>query len=146
MENGWDEVIEGIETLRKGIPSTKTGFIRRALPQIEQALADGVRLKSIWQGFREKGLDVSYKHFGTYLSRVRSQEKRKRRQATGCLEPQATVTRKADGAVAEVPVEVPKHDPFANLRRAEAERTVFNYRGTRDLEELVYGKRKHNQE
>lgn len=141
MNKGWDEVIEAIETLRRKGPTTKTGFVRRALPQIDQALADGVRLKSIWQGFREKGLDVSYKHFVTYVSRVRSQEKRKGRRATKCLEGQA-----AGASAAEVPVEVPQHDPFANLRRAEAERTVFNYRGTRDLEELVYGKRKHNQE
>jgi hypothetical protein len=28
------------------------------------------------------------------------------------------------------------------LRRAEAERTVFNWRGTQDLDELVYGKKK----
>jgi hypothetical protein len=141
MKKDWDEVIEAIEALRKEVPSTKTGFIRRALPQIDQALADGVRLKSIWQGFREKGLDVTYKHFVTYLGRVRSQEKRKGRQATKCLEGQATGAGKA-----EVSVGVPKHDPFANLRRAEAKRTVFNYRGTQDLEELVYGKRKHNEE
>lgn len=34
------------------------------------------------------------------------------------------------------------YDSFANLRRAEAERTVVNWRGTRDLDELVYGKRR----
>ena len=141
MNKGWDEVIETIETLRRKGPTTKTGFIRRALPQIDQALADGVRLKSIWQSFHEKGLEVSYKHFVTYVSRVRSQEKRKGRKAKKTLEDQAAGARKA-----EVPPEVAEHDPFANLRRAEAERTVFNYRGTRDLEELVYGKRKHNQE
>ena len=141
MNKGWDEVIETIETLRRKGPTTKTGFIRRALPQIEQALADGVRLKSIWQSFHDKGLEVSYKHFVTYVSRVRSQEKRKGRKAKKCLDGQA-----ASAGKAEVPAEVPEHDPFANLRRAEAERTVFNYRGTRDLEELVYGKRKHDQE
>ena len=141
MNKGWDEVIETIETLRKNGPTTKTGFIRRALPQIDQALADGVRLKSIWQGFYDKGLEVSYKHFATYVSRVRTQGQRKGRKAKKCLEGQA-----AGGAKAEVPSEVPEHDPFANLRRAEAERTVCNYRGTRDLEELGYGKRKHNQE
>ena len=142
MNKDWDEVIETIETLRKNGPTTKTGFIRRALPQIDQALADGVRLKSIWQGFYDKGLEVSYKHFATYVSRVRSQERRKqKKKATKCLEGQGMGAGKA-----EVPVEAPKHDPFANLRRAEAERTVFNYRGTRDLEELVYGKGKRNQE
>lgn len=141
MNQGWNEVIETIEALRRIGPTTKTGFIRRALPQIDQALADGVRLKSIWQGFRDKGLDVSYKHFVTYVSRVRSQEKRKGSKAKKYLEGQA-----AGAAKVEVPAEVPEHDPFANLRRVEAERTVFNYRGTRDLEELVYGKRKHNQE
>ena len=141
MNKGWNEVMETIETLRRIGPTTKTGFIRRALPQIDQALADGVRLKSIWQGFHDKGLEVSYKHFVTYVSRVRCQEKRKGRKAKKCLEGQA-----AGAGKTEVPPEVPEHDPFANLRRAEAERTVFNYRGTRDLEELVYGKRKHTQE
>ena len=35
-----------------------------------------------------------------------------------------------------------RHDPFANLRRVEAERKVFDWRGTQDMEVLVYGKKR----
>ena len=142
MRGPWEEVIEPVEALRKELPSTKTGFIRRALPQIDQALAQGHSLKKVWQRFCDGGLDVEYKHFCTYVGRVRSQTE-KPFGSSG--RPKQSVEKPVQPEES-APSETMKHDPFANLRRAEAERTVFNYRGTQDLEELVYGKRKHDKE
>jgi hypothetical protein len=138
MKEAWQAVVDGIEALRKGVPGTKTGFIRRALPRIDEALAEGYSLKEIWLRVREAGLDVKYKHFCTYVSRVRGPGVRtvRPKDKTDQYPVSAVVTE------AQEPTELVKRDPFANLRRVEAERPVFNYRGTQDLEELVYGKRK----
>lgn len=140
MNGRWEEVIEPIQALRKELPSTKTGFVRRALPQIDQAVAEGHSLKKIWQRFREAGFDVEYKHFCTYVTRVR---RGRVRRVTSKIDHSRHLVA-GETTVAQERAEVVKRDPFANLRRVEAERTVFNYRGTQDLEELVYGKRKHD--
>jgi hypothetical protein len=136
MDRAWQKAIEPLEALRNEVPSTKTGFVRRALPQIEEALAGGHSLKVIWQRFREAGFDIQYKHFCTYVGRVRG-EREKREPA-----PKVETGKSSSTTISEpLPMETPRRDPFANLRRVEAERerTVFDYRGTQDLEELVYG-------
>ncbi|HEX9273357.1 MAG TPA: hypothetical protein VGA01_14215, partial [Candidatus Binatia bacterium] len=93
----------------------------------------------IWRRLHDGGFNASYADFCTYLRRVRSQRGRK----AGVTE-RAKESSKTSPATRVDSESVGKHDPFANLRRVEAERPVFNYRGTQDLEELVYGKRKHN--
>jgi hypothetical protein len=135
VKRAWDEVMDPIAALRKEIPRSKTGFIRRALPEIQAALAEGHSLKAIWQRFREAGFDVEYKHFCTYVGRARSE----RRVRAGSKAESGRSTGRLVSANIEKPGEAIKHDPLANLRRVEAKGEVFEYRGTQDLEELVYG-------
>ena len=146
MKDSWQEAIAPIKALRAEAPTTKTGFIRRALPEIEQALAEGHSLKKVWQRFRDGGelLDVQYKHFCIYVGRVRN---RLRRIAEVKSESMGSsgikLATEKDGSTTGVA----PHDPLVNWRRVEASRPGFHYRGTEDLEELVYGdKRKREKQ
>ena len=146
VKDSWQEAIAPIKALRTEAPSTKTGFIRRALPEIEQALAEGHSLKKVWQRFRDGGelLDVQYKHFCIYVGRVRS---RLRRIAEAKSESAGSsgikLATEKDGSTTGIA----PHDPLVNWRRVEASRSGFHYRGTEDLEELVYGdKRKREKQ
>ena len=130
---------ELVAAMKGEAPDTKTGFVRHVLPEIEEALKSGHRIKAIWRRLHDGGFNASYADFCTYLRRVRSQRGRK----AGVTE-RAKESSKTSPATRVDSESVGKHDPFANLRRVEAERPVFKYRGTQDLEELVYGKRKHN--
>lgn len=146
MKDSWQEAIAPIKALRKEAPATKTGFIRRALPEIEQALAEGHSLKMVWQRFRDGGelLDVQYKHFCIYVGRVRIRQKRIAGAKSEELGSSGIklATEKESSSTGAVP-----HDPLVNWRRVEASRPGFHYRGTEDLEELVYGdKRKREKQ
>lgn len=144
MKGSWQEAIKPVEALRSEVPSSKTGFIRGALPEIERALAQGHSLKKVWQRFRDGGLDVQYKHFCIYVARVRNQQKRKVESEGGRVQ----VSRTELAAEKEAPTaHVVPHDPLVNWRSVEASRPGFHYRGTEDLEELVYGdKRKREKQ
>lgn len=144
MKGSWQDAIEPIQALRREVPSSKTGFIRGALPEIERALAQGHSLKKVWQRFRDAGLDVQYKHFCIYVARVRSQQRRKGESEGDRVQVSRTehITEK-DASTTHVV----SHDPLVNWRRVEASRPGFHYRGTEDLEELVYGdKRKREKQ
>jgi len=144
VKGSWQEAIEPVEALRREVPSSKTGFIRGALPEIERALAQGHSLKRVWQRFRDGGLDVQYKHFCIYVARVRSRQKR--RVEFDGEQGQVSGTKLATAKEASTTHVVP-HDPLVNWRRVEASRPGFHYRGTEDLEELVYGdKRKRGKQ
>jgi hypothetical protein len=123
-------LFEALNTLLQELPQAKTGFVKRFLPQIEDALAAGHSRKAVWETLHRERADLGYKEFGVYLGRFR---KAKTRASGG-----GQRERNVPASCSEVP---PSHDPFANLRRAEAERTAFHWRGTRDLDELVYGKK-----
>ena len=144
VKDSWQEAIAPIKALRTEAPTTKTGFIRRALPEIEQALAEGHSLKKVWQRFRDGGelLDVQYKHFCIYVGRVRSRQKRI--AAAKSEEVGSSGIKPATGKEASTTGLVP-HDPLVNWRRVEASRPGFHYRGTEDLEELVYGDKRKRQ-
>lgn len=124
-------LLEALDALRRELPRAKTGLVKRCLPQIEEALTAGHSRKAIWETLQRERADLGYKEFCVYLGRLRKVKAR----APGNSQRQQT-------APVRCSEEPPTHDPFANLRRAEAERTVLNYRGTRDLDELVYGKKK----
>ena len=144
MKGSWQEAIEPVEALRREVPSSKTGFIRGALPEIERALAQGHSLKKVWQRFRDGGLDVQYKHFCIYVARARSRQRRKVESDGERVQVSRTeLANEKEAATSHV---VP-HDPLVNWRRVEASRPGFHYRGTEDLEELVYGdKRKREKQ
>src|SRR5919205_1752303 len=122
------------EDLKKQVPKTRVGFVQHFLPRIEESLASGHSVKDVWEYARERGFHVSYYDFCRYLRHVRARVRKRRGRSS--RRPKAQSAENAVHPKPSTPAEVPEHDPFANLRRAEAERTVFNYRGTQDLEEL----------
>jgi hypothetical protein len=130
---------ELLMAMKEEAPETKTGFVRQVLPEIEEALKSGHRIKAIWRRLHDGGFKVSYADFCTYLRRVRAQQSRGAALIQRNKQSQASTTKQSVGDQTQA-----KRDPFANLSRVEGERTVFNYRGTQDLEELVYGKRKND--
>ena len=129
-----DYTIRGLTIKR---PTTRTGFVRRLLPEIEAALKSGHTIKTIWKTLvhqRDKGF--SYKLFCLYLRRLHPTNGKEPAHEDGekrALEPTLQTS-----TTAEI-----EFDPLANVKQAEATRPGFYYRGTEDLEELVYG-RKNN--
>jgi hypothetical protein len=115
--------------------TTKSGFVRVMLPAIEDALKAGHTRKAVWQQLHEQNPALGYKEFCVYLGRLRKRAH------------QPTALRSEEKALMLIPNQVshtspPEFDPLANLRRAEANRPGFHYRGTEDLHELVYGTKK----
>jgi len=125
-----DHLKNAIRTMRAKTPPTKSGMVRTLIPEIEEALAAGYRLKTIWQWVRDNGLDVTYPQFCMYLQR---EKKKSSRTAP-------TLGRKAETEVPGDPAD--GFDPLANLRRRQASRPGFHYRGTEDLDILVHGRKK----
>ncbi len=121
-----------LEKLAAEPPTTKTALICSFLPEIELALASGKTRKQVWRRLTDEGLDVSYKTFHTIIRRAR---KKPRTTAAGGRK---TPTRSNAGDQALVCD--PLHDPLANLRRVEASRPGFHFRGTENLDVLVYGR------
>src|SRR5579885_2369156 len=126
-----DSLSDALDALCKELPRAKTRWVKRFLPQIEQALAAGHTRKAVWERLHHQRADLGYKEFCVYLGRLRESK------AEGSSEYRVERP-KAAAPTRQTPV----HDPAANLRRAEADRSVFNWRGTQDLDELVYGKKR----
>lgn len=64
-------LLEALDALRKELPRAKTGFVKRFLPQIEEALAVGHSRKAVWERLRQQRADLGYKEFCVYLGRLR---------------------------------------------------------------------------
>ncbi|HLZ41688.1 MAG TPA: TraK family protein [Candidatus Sulfotelmatobacter sp.] len=126
-----DSLSDALDALCKELPRAKTRWVKRFLPQIERALAAGHTRKAVWERLHQQRADLGYKEFCVYLGRLRESK------AEGADE--SRIQREETAAPSSQPY---VHDPCANLRRAEAERVVFNWRGTEDLDELVYGKKR----
>lgn len=126
-----DSLSDALDALCQELPRAKTRWVKRFLPQIEQALAVGHTRKAVWERLHQQRADLGYKEFCVYLGRLRGSK------AEGSDEYRIERQKKAPPTS-----QTPVHDPFANLRRADAERTVVNWRGTQDLDELVYGKKR----
>ena len=125
-----DQLKDAIRTMRAKTQPTKSGLVRTLIPDIEEALMAGYRLKTIWQWVRDNGLEVTYPQFCMYLQRER---KKNARTAP-------TRGRKAEAEVPGAPAD--RFDPLANLLRRRASRPGFHYRGTEDLDVLVHGRKK----
>src|SRR5438309_6228012 len=126
-----------IRALTSKRPTTRIGFVRRLLPEIEVALKSGHTIKTIWKTLvhqRDKGF--SYKLFCLYLRRLGPTNSKRTAPTDGENTPLEPTLRESAGTEMEF-------DPLANVKEAEATRPGFYYRGTEDLEELVYG-RKNN--
>ena len=132
-----EEAESALRTMSKDLhPTTKSGFVRVMLPAIEDALRAGHTSKAVWQRLHQQNPALGYKEFCVYLGRLRKRAH------------QPTAFRREEKAPTVTPTQVshtslPEFDPLANLRRAEANRPGFHYRGTEDLHELVYGTKKN---
>ena len=135
MENRYRR---SLEKLAAEPPTTKTALVCALLPEIETALASGKTLKEVSQRLADEGLDVTYKTFREIIRRVR------RKPRTTAARRRETSTRSNAGD--QVLVCDPLHDPLANLRRVEASRPGFHFRGTENLDVLVYGRREAHEQ
>ena len=122
-----------LEKLAIQPPSTKTSLISLLLPEIESALASGKRRREVWQCLTDDGLEISYNTFCKTMDRLRS--KRSPSAARGGKSLALSKGHAKDGTSDA------RHDPLANLRKAEASRPGFHFRGTESLDFLVYGRR-----
>ena len=127
-----------LEKLAAEPPTTKTALICSLLPEIELALASGKSRKQVWRRLTEEGLDVSYKTFHTIIRRARKKPR------TTAARSRKTPMRSNVGDQAVVCD--PLHDPLANLRRVEASRPGFHFRGTENLDVLIYGRREAHEQ
>jgi Family of unknown function (DUF5338) len=66
-----DPLSDALDALSKELPSTKTRWVKRFLPQIEQALAAGHTRKAVWERLHQQRTDLGYKEFCVYLGRLR---------------------------------------------------------------------------
>jgi hypothetical protein len=116
-----DSLSDALDALCKELPRTKTRWVKFFLPEIEQALAAGHTRKAVWERLHQQRADLGYKEFCVYLGRLRGS------RAKGSDE--CRIERQERAAPTS---QTPVHDPYANLRRAGAERTVVNWRGSRE--------------
>jgi len=121
-----------IRTLKTEQRPTKTGFVRTLIPDIEDALASGYTLKSIWERVRTQRSDLTYSEFCLYLRRARTKPTRTA-AARGRKSDTDARGDSQDGC-----------DPLANIRRLENTRPGFQYGGTQDLDVLVHGRKRND--
>ena len=135
MENRYRR---SLEKLAAEPPTTKTAMVCALLPEIETALVSGKTLKEVSQRLADEGLDVTYKTFREIIRRVR-----RKPRTTAARRRETSRRSNADdqGLVCD-----PLHDPLANLRRVEASRPGFHFRGTENLDVLVYGRREAHEQ
>jgi hypothetical protein len=91
------------------MPRSKAGKILWAWPEIVAGLDAGWKLKEIWQAAREDGIEMTYKEFTVYVSRIR---RRKKHIPPADRERHTSLSRIADEPLSEVT----PADPFQNLR------------------------------
>ena len=121
-----------IRALKSEERPTKTGFVRTLIPDIDDALAAGYTLKSIWERIRAQRPDLTYSEFCLYLRRARTK-------------PTRTATAGGRKSDPDGPSDL-RHgsDPLANIRRLENARPGFQYGGTQDLDVLVHGRKRND--
>lgn len=69
----------------------KMSLIRQLMPKINDAMARGLSKKEIWESLSEAGLEIGYKLFVTYLSRIepsrKATEPRHEKDTSTAIEP-----------------------------------------------------------
>ena len=116
-------------------PITRSSLVRSLLPEIDAALQAGHTIKTIWERIHQQETTLSYRVFWLALKRFRAKESKSTAPANG--------EKGTTQSVLPEKSRTSEFDPLANVKRAQATRQGFYYRGTEDLEELVYG-RKNN--
>ena len=112
-----------LEKLAEEPPTTKTALLRSLLPQIQLALRSGKTLKQVWQRLAEDGLDISCETFCRLLRRARAKPHASAAPSGKGAEASSGTIQATDGNDAR--------DPFANLKRLEANRPGFHWRATK---------------
>src|SRR6266567_4914615 len=124
-----------IHALSSEKPNTRSGLVRSLLPEIDAALQAGHTIKTVWERIHQQETTLSYRVFWLALKRLRAKQSKSTAPTNGEKGPiQNLLPEKSRTS---------EFDPLANVKEAEATRPGFYYRGTEDLEELVYG-RKNN--
>ena len=126
-----------LEKLAAEPPTTKSALIYSLLSEIEAALRSGKTQKQIWQRLSDAGLDITCETFCRLIRRAR---KKTRISAARGGKSTDLSELPAQQTVSRV-----EHDPLVNLRRVEASRPGFHYRGTENLDVLVHGKESREQ-
>jgi hypothetical protein len=110
-----------LRLLSSAQPATSTGQVIAAWNEIEAGLAQGMKLREVWEAARLDGLEIPYPQFRVYVSRLR--RRRERSKATKTQPPSAAVANPEDG------ISAPPSDPFRNLReqREKAKQSGFEY-------------------
>src|SRR5947207_3400878 len=111
-------------------PITTSGLVRSLLPEIDAALQAGHTIKAIWEKIHQQETRLSYRVFWLALKRLRAKQSKSTAPANGEKGPTQDVLPEKS--------RTSEFDPLANVKEAEATRQGFYYRGTEDLEELVY--------
>src|ERR1700730_31108 len=112
-----DQIKSAIRALTAESPRSKTGLLRPLLPEMEDAVAAGHKLKDVWEKFTANGVQITYTQFCLYLKRVRTV---KAQTAPG---PRKEAGSQVKKVVAE------EFDPLHNVRLRESTRPGFRYRG-----------------
>ena len=127
-----------LEKLAAEPPTTKTALLCSLLFEIEAALRSGKTHKQVWERLSDAGLDITCETFCRLIRRVRKKSHTAAARGGKSLEvPELHAQQTATGV---------KHDPLANLRKVEASRPGFHYRGTDNLDVLVYGRRESHEQ
>jgi len=122
-----------LEKLAAEPPTTKTALLGSLLFEIDVALRSGKTHKQIWRRLSDAGLDITCETFCRLIRRARKKTRISAARGGKSLEvPELHAQQTAAGVV---------HDPLANLRKVEASRPGFQFRGTENLDVLVHGRR-----
>jgi hypothetical protein len=127
-----------LEKLAAEPPSTKTALLYSLFPEIEVALRSGKTHKQIWQRLSDAGLDITCETFCRLIRRAR--KKTHMAAARGGKNVEVLELRAQESAIHV------EHDPLANLRKVEASRPGFHFRGTENLDVLVHGRRESREQ
>ncbi len=110
-----------LRSLSTAQPTTHTGQVTWAWNEIKTALANGMRLREVWEAAKLDGLDIPYPQFRVYVSRLR----RRLRQTPSIPQPEPRAIKETAATLQEQGV----HDPFKNIREAREKKkqTSFEY-------------------
>ena len=101
-------------------PGTSTGQVAAAWGEIQANLANGMKLREVWEAATLDGLEIPYPQFRVYVSRLRRRQKKASQSR-----PQPPTQASAGHEEADPS----RSDPFRNLReqREKKQQSGFEY-------------------
>ncbi len=123
----WPRVFK-FDELKGDRPKYKSAQIRLLWPEIKKALADGHKLRQIWERVGEDGVQLSYSKFRSYIARL----KRVGRSGQDAQLPDINESSR------KAAPESPEYDPAKNLHERLNKRPGFQFdERPPDLKKLV---------